>query len=438
MVMAVPEGLNLIPDQCEGAMFLAASRQAVLGDDMRLGKTVQAIVAANILQAKTILVICPASAKISWHRHFKKWSTINHSYQIVEGRKCKINPKASVIIVNYDLIIEPFIMDQLLKFKFAIGICDEAHKLKGRESKRSHAVLKKGNLGSRCAYMWFLTGTFILNRPIEMYPVLRAAAPYIIEPYLSYTAYARHFCGGYFDGLIYKDKGASNIKELSQRLNNSGFFLRRTKEEVFENYVKPVPELVVVPADTDEVKELMASEFQWETLDIKNQPLGEETSGGLSVLRHELGDYIVPHAIAHIREILKEKKKIVIFSYHRSVMEVLMEGLEEFNPVRVQGGMGPTAKQKSIDTFQNDPSCRVFSGQYIAAGEIIDLSAGEAIIHVESSWVPGEIDQPSDRCFDFNNPAKEIMVQFLSIEGSLHETMLSAVIKKRKIIKQIY
>jgi len=425
---------NLKPFQKIGCDFLADGTSRLLADEMRLGKTMQAICAANKIEADRILVVCPASVKIHWKRSFYHWSSIPLSDQIVYGTKTKIDLNVSIIIINYDLLIYPAIYNQLLKMNFDVGIFDEAHYMKGRKSQRTKVVLLKHGIASRCKYKWFLTGTPILNRPIELYPMVRAAAPDIIKPYLTYTNFARHFCGGYWDGFQFFDKGATNKEELMKRLN-TGFMLRRTKKEVFGELDNKTMQLVPIPAEGRVIQEKLTREFNWDKRDVDFQ---KDLGGGedIAILRHELGDYKVKHAVSHINYLLTNTNKLVVFAYHKSVIASLKEKLKKYNPVVIDGSTTIKARQRAIDDFQNKEDTRVFIGQYQAAGVGIELSAADTILFVESSWVPGEIDQPADRCFNFADPSP-ILVQFLVIEGSLDEHMLRTAIEKKINIDQI-
>jgi 4a-hydroxytetrahydrobiopterin dehydratase len=55
--------LTLHPFQALGRDFLAARTVALLADEMRLGKSLQAITAARKVGAKHTLVVCPAIAR---------------------------------------------------------------------------------------------------------------------------------------------------------------------------------------------------------------------------------------------------------------------------------------------------------------------------------------------------------------------------------------
>ena len=125
-----------------------------------------------------------------------------------------------------------------------------------------------------------------------------------------------------------------------------------------------------------------------------------------------------------------------MFGYHREVMKTLHEKLQGHGAVMVMGGMSDKNKQFSIDSFKSDPNCKVFLGQINSAGQAIDLSVANNILFVESSWVPGDIDQAGDRCSGHNQD-KQVSAQFMVIQDSLEEHMLRTVIDKKHKIHSI-
>ena len=168
---------NLKDFQRVGVDFLATRKVAYLGDQMRLGKSVQTICALNKLRAERILIVCPASVKLSWKAEFSKWSDRSLHCQCVFGTKFKIDSSSHVTIVNYDLLVYQRIFNQLRKMKFDVGVFDEAHYLNGRKAKRTKRVLQRGGVAQMCDRKWFLSGTPMLSRPVELYP-----RPFGLEP----------------------------------------------------------------------------------------------------------------------------------------------------------------------------------------------------------------------------------------------------------------
>ncbi len=424
---------ELRPFQKEGVKFLASRTAALLADEMGLGKTVQAICAANELKAKKILVICPAVVKLNWQRELKTWLTEPLKIQILNGRKHSIDATADVIILNYDLLISPDIFTQLLRLKFAVGIFDESHYLKSRSAKRTKAVLLKGGVASRCVYKWFLTGTPILNRPIELYPVLKSVAPKVIAPYDSYDLFAKRFCAGFWDGFQLVATGASNMDDLSVRLK-SGFMLRRLKKDHLKELPDKQYQLIGIPAD-GKMKNLMQKEFSFHKGDANYQEVGAD-GAELAIIRHELALSKVKTCVDHIEDVLEETPKVLIFAYHKDVIAQLRTLLNGYNPMVITGDTPMKERQAGVDRFQNDPTARVFIGQIQAAGVGITLTAASTVIFVESSWVPGEIDQAVDRAHRIGQK-DSVLVQFLVIEESLEEHMIRTIIDKKQTINKI-
>ena len=137
---------TLFPYQQTGAQYLAANVRAILGDEMGIGKTGQAAVAAEMVGAQRVLVICPASLRVNWAREFKDF--------------CDTQP-AQLEIVSYNKAVDR--AEELSSQVWDLVICDEAHYCKNKDSKRTIAAL--GLIGSKALRLWLLTGTPMPNNP---------------------------------------------------------------------------------------------------------------------------------------------------------------------------------------------------------------------------------------------------------------------------------
>jgi len=128
--------------------------------------------------------------------------------------------------------------------------------------------------------------------------------------------------------------------------------------------------------------------------------------------------------------------KLVFFAHHRSVIDRLLDKFKLYRPVVVRGGMDACKKQQSVDSFTNNPLCRIFVGNIQAAGVGLNLQVASHVIFVEYSWVPGEIQQAVDR-FHRIGQKDTVVAQFLVVKGSLDETMMGSVINKARNIRRI-
>lgn len=428
--------MKLYPFQEIGAKFLSEHSHALLADEQGLGKTIQSIRAMNELQARKVLIVCPASVKYNWAREIETWSKEWYNVQVLEGRYARIERWADVVITNYDLLLSRSIFEQIQQMKFAIGIFDEAHYLKTPSSQRTKAILLRGGVASRCVFKWFLTGTPVLNRPVELFPLLKAAAPELIKPYSSYNAFGKRWCGGHYRqngfGGEWWDKGATNIEELNAKLTKSGFMLRRLKEEVLNEL--PEKTYQILPISTSGLGQ---SRFlTWSKTDARRVNLSKLEPGELAKFRHDLAIAKLPHVIGHVKDLLETKSKIVLFGYHRDVLERLEREFKLYGPALVYGGITAKERDASVTRFQNDPSCKVFLGQITAAGTGITLTAADTAVFAEISWTPGEIFQACDRIHRIGQK-NAVLIQFLVYENTLEEFILRTVIEKKETIHQI-
>ena len=427
---------ELYPFQKEGVKFLTSRRSALLADVPGLGKTVQALKAVERINAQKVLVVCPAIVKLNWEREIRTWLKNPGKIQIIQKRSDSPDPTARFIIINYDLLISPSIFKTLIRMSFGVGIFDESHFLKNRTAKRTKAVLLRGGVASRCAYKYFLTGTPVLNRPVELYPVLKAAAPHIIEPYTSFDSFARRYCGAYWDGFQLVATGATNMDELCAKLSGgpNAFMLRRRKEEVLKDLPAKQYQMISLPAADAKTKEIVKKEFTFSRDDARAVDISGTAE--ISILRHQLALSKLPMCIEHIKEVLESEPKVVVFAYHRDVIEKLWSSLLEYIPCVITGATSALKRQDAINAFQTEPLCRVFIGQIQAAGVGITLTAASTVIFVESSWVPGEIEQAVDRCHRIGQK-DSVLAQFLVIKDSLEEFMIKTIIEKREVIERI-
>lgn len=430
---------ELFPFQLIGRDFLKERRVALLADDMGLGKTAQAVAAARELKARRILVICPASVKYNWRRELGLWGLGHLTVQVVEGTFADIDQESNVIIINYDLLTSPKIYHQLTDLTFAVGIFDESHYMKNRNAKRTKAVLLRGGIASRCVYKWFLTGTPVLNRPIELYPLLKATRPEVIYPFTSYSAYAKRYCSGFFDGYAYNDRGASNIPELRSKLLGSGFMLRRLKDEVLKELPPKQFQIIPVIAEKEKMSYLAEKNFTFSRGEVKRLKFSDVCGGDLgeiAKMRHELALMKFPTIKAHLNDLFEVKKKVVIFAHHRAMIRMIADAFKEMNPAIIQGGVDAEDRLNEVERFQKDPECRLFIGQTQAAGVGITLTAADIAVFAEIDWVPGNIFQAVDRIHRIGQD-RGVLIQFFVIQETIEEYMLQSVVMKKSTIEKL-
>lgn len=417
-----------------GIKFLVARETALLADDMGLGKTVQVAGALSLLRPKRAIILTLASLKINWLRELTRWIPKKYKYHVVYKIRETIPQDAEIIILNYDLLIHTKIFDQLKNRDYDVLVLDEAHNLSNMKAKRTEKVFNNRGLVRNAKRIYALTGTPVRNRPKDFYVMLRVLAPEVIAPYLDYESFVMRYCGGYRDSYgVLQDNGASNIEELNERLKT--FMLRRRKEEVLKELPKVIEKIVELER-TDEIEAVLREEEN--LLENMNEFNPNSELGVQATIRRQLGEAKLKQILEYLDNLLKTEDKVVVFAYHKNVINAIRSHLRGCTVRCVQGGMSAKMKQFEVDLFVNDPNSRLFVGQITAAGFGIDglQKVANHVVFAELDWVPGNLEQARDRVVRIGQ-TKPVMVHYLVVPDSLESVMLASVIKKGKVIAKL-
>ena len=170
---------RLFPYQVEGVKTLARMSQFILCDDMGLGKTAQSLL--SLPSDSSVLVVCPASLKGNWANEIEFWRPNTFKVEILEGRTSFRFPQSGeVLIINWDILpqdcSDPENIPAEFEAKVPLGLVvigDEIHLAKNRKAKRTLRYQSLNQLAEKYdGKCWGLTGTPLLNRPIELWALL--------------------------------------------------------------------------------------------------------------------------------------------------------------------------------------------------------------------------------------------------------------------------
>lgn len=345
---------DLYPYQEEGIEFLAARDRAYLADKMGLGKTAQAILAANEVGVDKVGVVCPASLTVNWQREWDKW----------HGR-------GKIEIVSYNRFVRSGFTRG---FNPDLMITDEAHYCKTPSAQRTRSVLSAAR---GCPKAWLLSGTPMPNHPGEFWTPIKYLWP-TTTSCTTYESWQRTFCELRPTPWGAKVVGVRNgglLRELLQDI-----MLRRTS-------VPGLPPLRI--------------HLQWlpkTTVPVSIQSeINDQDS--YSSIRRILGETKAPAISNLILEELQDQqyRKIVVLYYHHTVGEILRSGLSSVVSVGFDGTTPIPKRQRAIDAFQTDPKVPVFLAQMTSAGVGLNLTASSEVIIVEPAWTPDENSQAIKR-----------------------------------------
>lgn len=416
--------IKLLPFQEVGRDFLALRNNAILADDMGLGKTYQALEAIRKLRLSSGIILCPQSMRRSWVKRIREQIPLAFIKEITSP---KFVPEISAFnVVNYDIVWKEPLITYFKEQDWSLLLCDESHYMKNIEANRTKTILGKRGLYNKCQRRWLMTGTPILNRPIELYPALRSLFPEFLGKYMNFYDYAYKFCAGHQGEFGFDCTGASNLGELSQILKP--IMLRRLKSEVQSELPKVSYEKIYLdPSDKlISLTEQERTEFNFKTV-----------SGEISSLRRALGVIKAVAAVNHLKDLLEVKSKIVVFIWHKDVASMIYDSFDN-QAVLYTGEQSAIQKEEAIAKFNADPRIKLFIGNIQSAGIGVDglQFICDTCVFVEMSYVPNEIMQAIGR-LDRMGQTKPVLAQFLVAENSMDENLINTLTEKAKNINII-
>jgi SWI/SNF-related matrix-associated actin-dependent regulator 1 of chromatin subfamily A len=408
---------------------LAGSKRFILADDMGLGKTTSTIIATLETGCKKILIICPASLKINWEREIRNYT--DRSVYISEGKN--FSTEHDFVIVNYDILknfydIKNKENTQIYQFNPDLIIIDEAHYVQNGQAQRTKLV---NHFTKRAERVWLLSGTPMTNRPMNYYNLLNIIESPVAQ---NWMAYAIRYCQGYQINAgkrkVWIVNGASNLEELRDRTSKQ--FLRRLKEEVLD-----LPEKIITPVylrlKSKEYETLMGEYYDWyRTNTGENSSLTIQFSKLMKV-RQVIAEEKISQTIELAENILEQGKKVIIFTNFTDTLNKLNEHFGKIS-VKLDGSSTKPQRQYAVDQFQENDKIKVFVGNMKAAGVGLTLTAAEAVIINDLSFVPGDMSQAEDRAYRIGQK-NSVLVYYPIFENTIEGVVYDIVNTKKQNIK---
>ena len=421
----------LYPFQDRGVSFIEAHNgRALIADEMGLGKTVQALAWLQLHPEKRpVIVITPASLKLNWERESKSWMG-NPRIEILSGTTTW-KTKGDLLIINYDIL--PDWVDELKRRHPQVLITDECHYYKSNSAKRTKAVKR---LAKNIPHILALSGTPIVNRPIEIYNAVKIISPDLFPDYWEFIHY---YCNAKRTNFGLDISGASHTKELNERLTSS-IMIRRLKQDVLPDL--PAKVRSFVPIQLHNIKEYRAAEGDFITF-IKEQKGAEaairaskaKAFAEIEGLKQLSVKGKLEEAIDWIDNFLTVDGKLVVFAVHKFVIDAIMDRFKDI-AVKIDGSVSNVARQKAVDSFQNDKNIRLFVGNIQAAGVGITLTASTNVAFLELPWTPGQVSQAEDRCHRIGQK-DAVNIYYLLAKGTIEERIARLLDRKREVLDAV-
>jgi SNF2 family DNA or RNA helicase len=426
-------------------------------------------------------VVCPASLKINWKREIQMVYP-KDMIDIISTVEMHDPLGVRWFIINYDILEK-----RMAHIEFIIKNCwvdtlilDEAHYIKGKTLRAACIVggtfkpktkseesgsgldpepkparIKFEGIVSKMKKVYCLTGTPLLNRPIELYNLLKAIdhplgkiRPYFAKKYCG--AFRRQFWNKYAQRMItlMDESGATNLQELRQEMK--GFLLRRKKDEVLH-----LPQRIVSTMECELPNEWKKNyETAWDAyLDfLQKNPIPEKNIDNIMMarqlveiqkLKQVCSKAKISRIVADIRNAVEQDEKIIVFSQYTATIKTISETLAlgdrihaSIKNVTLTGEDDMDQRQRAVDAFQSDSMTKVFIANIKAGGVGINLTAASIVIFADMDWSPEIHNQAIDRAHRIGQD-KMVNAYFYICPETIEEDIINILNSKAKVMEKI-
>ncbi len=396
-------------------------RTFLLADEPGLGKTAQALLAAQAAGAYPLLVVVPNVVKTNWAAEARRW-TPRHDVTVVHGDGNGVDGFADVVVVNYEVLDRH--VGWMAEHGFRGMVVDEAHFIKNKTSQRSQHVLHLSErIRSRIGnpLLMALTGTPLIN-DIEDFRAIwqflgwiddRAPLPALMDsleeigltpadPGFYPAARQRVVDMGIVRRRkvdVAADIPARRVADLTVELDDeAGRSIRKAERELARRLVERYDTALatrtsgstVVGIDHDLVRRVAT----WEREDSTSKT-GENVFG----MMRRIGQAKAGLAADYAAQLARSTGKVVFFAKHVDVMDDAEElfASRGIGYTSIRGDQSRTARDKAISSFTEDPSVEVVVCSLTAAGVGLNLQVASNLVLAELSWTDAEQTQAIDR-----------------------------------------
>ena len=426
---------------------------------MGLGKTAQAICAAK---APT-LIIASKGLRYWWYDEILKWMPDLPEEEILiintdDDPKSVLAYPAEYYIIYWDLLKrEPTKRGEkkkspserrwnewvrtLMFQNFNTIIADEAHKAKNRKSQRTQALWQ---ICRRASNVYLLTGSPIINKPDDLWALLKTLYPKIYTSYWrffeEYVLSSQNPWGGYeILGVKHRDQLVTELESIT---------IRRTKKTVLPDlppkvYTK-IPILLYPKQQKayNEIRDLMLTTIDDDVVIRAPTVLSQITR--LRQVAVGLGAFENPETTKSAKldalcDYLEDRegKVVIATSFVWAAKEAARRLAKQGRNVGLLIGEVEDSKRievvKKLQEGELDTLCMTIQ----TGGEGWTLTAADMLIFLDRPWSPQVIKQAEDRLHRIGQ-SKSVQIVTLIAQGTIEEAVEEALEHKQIVFETVF
>jgi SWI/SNF-related matrix-associated actin-dependent regulator 1 of chromatin subfamily A len=222
------------------------------------------------------------------------------------------------------------------------------------------------------------------------------------------------------------------LEELRDR--TTGLVLRRLKENVLD-----LPEKIITPVylrlKSKAYEEVMGEYYDWYDKNPEESKSLTVQFTKLTKVRQIIADEKILQTIEIAENIIEQDKKVIIFCNFTDSLNKICQHFGK-TAVKVDGSMSKPERQHSVDSFQENDKVKVFVGNIKAAGVGLTLTAGEAVIMNDLSFLPSDHAQAEDRAYRYGQK-NNVLVYYPIFENTIEGIIYDILNNKKQVIATV-
>ena len=452
--------------QKQGIIFgIKKFSRLLIADEMGVGKTVQAIGLSSLYQKDwPVLVICPSSLKFAWRDEITTWLAeilTEDDVQVIKHSKHDFKQDKKYYVISYDLSVR--MVDKIIEKKFNYIIADEAHYLKSRTAKRTQSLTP---ILQRAKRVVLLTGTPILAKPMEIFPLLHILRP---DKFKGFKEFGSRYCDPKILRFGIIDwSGSSNSRELNSILNK--LMIRRLKKDVLSQLPPKKRQKIEISTDSKIIKklkilmeksskkfeELLGTQIELDKLGINIDDLKtekeKEKEGNSDKKGNEkeedtvlnkfnkayalTGEAKLPGIKDYVNYLVDNSCKFLIFAHHTEILDAIEDVIlnDKIGYIRIDGKVAVEKRQDLVNKFQSDEECLVAILSITACATGLTLTKASTVVFAELHFTPSIMIQAEDRAHRIGQDAGCVNIHYLVGAETLDVLLFRKLNEKQNIV----
>lgn len=441
LTIDIPLKREMFHYQKQGVAYNLIHERVLIGDDMGLGKSIQALASVIAQNAFPCLIICKNGLMHNWMKEIQEWTNkrafiFKNSIQHSWGTYFNVG-EADIGIVNYDSLQKYFVTrirkpegEKLrlkhIEFKKEISlfksiIIDESHMVKNPSVLRTKFCV---GLCQGKRYVYLLSGTPVLNDAAELYPQLCMLG--MESKFGTQADFKRQYSG---------KKNSANWKVLNARLKRFGYY-HRMKKDVLKDLPEKMRHVVLCDIDNREEYDLAFNQFRTflqERLKLSGGQIDIKMRAEALVQMGELKKLSAKGKMGTVLEwandLTEQGEKYVLFTYHKNIAHQLADTLPKFVTMV---DADRDAKQARKEKFMADPEIMGIGCSITADAEGHTLTAASHLGLVELPWHYGKADQIESRIHRIGQK-NGAMINYFIGKDTIDEKIYDLIMSKKDL-----